>query len=524
MIKTPLIIGVYTCPKYSNRQKAVCNTWFKEIPDHITALFVMSDPGRPARIEGNTLFLDCPEGYEFLTVKTFRFVEFCLTHFDFEYIFKADDDTYLDILSFLQFKKQGDYIGRMVGSSDKDIDRTWHFGKFAESSLEKPYQGKFIAKWAAGGDGYFLSRRAAEFFNQHAKNLVNAELESPDYCGYEDKFVGDILSTKPELISQNAPLASFGSIHPATPTAMLALHQYSKKLRKPQEKTFRQTNPRENTPTKAESTTIIGIFTCPKNRFRAKVSRATWIKQVPENFKVLFVQGRSGVPPSIDDDVLYLDCPEAYEKLSEKTHKFFEYCVKNLEFEYIFKTDDDSYIDMEKFLKYDKKGGDYIGHFGKSENTKINRTWHYGKCTDKSYEVPYKGQYVCGWARGGGYFVSKRAASILVDKTSQAFKNELFEDKMVGEALTRDKSIKVVNTHYSEMGVLNPLLPKDMIYVQSILKDKKRIAREMKNLKEEVSGLKNQLADVKIARGNPISKTIRERSFFSPLKRWFSRQ
>jgi len=154
----------------------------------------------------------------------------------------------------------------------------------------------------------------------------------------------------------------------------------------------------------------------------------------------------------------------------------------------------------------------------------FDKTWHYGKCTDKSYEVPYEGRFVCRWALGGGYFVSKKAASIIVDKTSRAFKNELYEDKMVGEVLTRDKSIKVVKTRFFELGVINPLLPRDMIYVHAILKHKKKIAREKQNLQKEVGRLKKQLAEVKIAKGNPLSRTIRKRSFRSLLKRWFSRQ
>ena len=102
--------------------------------------------------------------------------------------------------------------------------------------------------------------------------------------------------------------------------------------------------------------------------------------------------------------------------------------------------------------------------------------------------------------------MSKRAASILVRETSQTFKSELFEDKMVGEALTRDSRIKVVHTSYSEMGVLNPLLPKDMAYVHSLLMEKGRIARETQNLREEVGRLKEQLADLRLATGTAINQ------------------
>ena len=90
-------------------------------------------------------------------------------------------------------------------------------------------------------------------------------------------------------------------------------------------------------------------------------------------------------------------------------------------------------------------------------DVQATRTWHYGKCTDKSYEVPYDGAFVCEWARGGGYLLSRRAVEILADKTAASYSDHLFEDKMVGEALTPDERIRKVRAHYVEMGILNPM-------------------------------------------------------------------
>ena len=246
---------------------------------------------------------------------------------------------------------------------------------------------------------------------------------------------------------------------------------------------------------------IIGVYTCHKYANRQKTVENTWFKEIPEHIRALFVRGDPGRSPRIEGNTLFLDCPEAYEKLSEKTHKFFKYCSDNLEFQYIFKTDDSSYIDLEKFLQLDKQGGDYIGFFDKTQDPNIDRTWHYGKCTDKSYEVPYEGHFVCSWARGGGYFVSQKAARILVDKTLRVFENELYEDKMVGEALTRDERLKVVDVPFYEMGVLKPMPHNIMHYVHSVLKEKQKIALENQNLKEEVDHLKKLLVNAEIQEG-----------------------
>ena len=244
---------------------------------------------------------------------------------------------------------------------------------------------------------------------------------------------------------------------------------------------------------------IIGVYTCPKFANRQKAIEATWFRDIPNYIKALFVRGDPGGVPRLEGSTLYLDCPEAYEKLAEKTHKFFKYCSDNFEFQYIFKTDDSSYIDLEKFLQLDKQGGDYIGFFDKSQDPNIDRTWHYGKCSDKSYEVPYKGHFVCSWARGGGYFVSQKASRILVEKTFRVFENELYEDKMVGEALTRDERLKVVDVPFYEMGVLKPMPHNIMHYVHSVLKEKQKFSLQNQNLKEEVDHLKNLLTKGDIA-------------------------
>jgi hypothetical protein len=56
---------------------------------------------------------------------------------------------------------------------------------------------------------------------------------------------------------------------------------------------------------------------------------------------------------------------------------------------------------------------------------------------------------------------------------------------MVGEALTLDPAIKVLRSQFAVMGVINPLLPKDMLYVQDLLLEKRRLADEVVALRKE---------------------------------------
>jgi len=218
---------------------------------------------------------------------------------------------------------------------------------------------------------------------------------------------------------------------------------------------------------------IIGVITCPNHENNASAIRATWLRGVPPEIRVFFVYGRPGSPASIEGDCIYLDCPEAYEHLPEKMHRFFEFCSNRLDFDFLLKIDDDSYVDIGTFLDFDTRGGDYIGLIRGMGDPRITRTWHYGKCTDKSYEIPYDGEYVCDWARGGGYLLSRKALNVLVEKTASMFSEHLFEDKMVGEALTLDDRIKKVHVNYVDMGILNPMPPHNMRFVYELLEARK---------------------------------------------------
>lgn len=229
---------------------------------------------------------------------------------------------------------------------------------------------------------------------------------------------------------------------------------------------------------------VIGVFNCPKYGFRVKGIRESWLKRVPANMKVFFVYGRPGNPASVERDIIYLDCPEAYEKLPEKTHRFLEFCLANFDFDYIFKTDDDSFIDFDRFLAFDLDSGDYIGQFKDNPLGEVGKTWHYGKCSDRSYEVPYEKEFVCGWATGGGYFLSRKGSEIAVEKTASRFSESLFEDMMIGEALTLDPRIKVVRTTFVDMGIINPLHAYDMKFIQDLLAERNALREEVRRIDE----------------------------------------
>ncbi len=208
------------------------------------------------------------------------------------------------------------------------------------------------------------------------------------------------------------------------------------------ESTFSPGEPLQNAaPHKKSYRLLIAVLTCPKNQARAQAVRDTWLSRpLPPDVLAFFVMGRPGQPPGFEGDTLYLDCPEAYERLPVKTWTLLEYCLANFEFEHILKCDDDNYISMPEMLSYPAHGKDYIGRF----YGRLTRNWHFGKCDDPALEVKYRGATPeCKWAAGAGYFVSRRAASIVIDRVTLANAyEELYEDVMVGVALRPTKASK----------------------------------------------------------------------------------
>lgn len=239
---------------------------------------------------------------------------------------------------------------------------------------------------------------------------------------------------------------------------------------------------------------LIGVLTCDKYIGRADGIRNSWLKLVPPNYRVLFIHGRPGQAEGVEGDCLYLDCPESYELLPRKVHAFLVYALRHFEFDYLFKTDDDTYLDLERFIAFDRQRADYIGQFREHPVAELGKTWHYGKCTNKAFEVPYERPFVCPWATGGGYFLSQSATRAAAIRTAATCTDSLFEDMMVGEALTLDPQLKVLMTRFAAMGVVNPLLPKDMLYLQDVVLERRRLAEEVRSLLIENALLRSGLA------------------------------
>lgn len=243
---------------------------------------------------------------------------------------------------------------------------------------------------------------------------------------------------------------------------------------------------------------IIVIPTCEKNKARLEAVQETWVKDLRENFKLLYVFARPDEKTELRGNYLYLDCPESYEEGPRKVIAIYNFLIKNFAFDYIYKCDDDTYVDLEKFVELNLEGKDYLGNFATDKKTAIDPTAHYGKCTNKLLEVPYRGKFIVPWARGGrGYILSRHATEELCRLTTNQDLEELFEDKMVGEVLSRAKNIKTLHFDKSQMPSLHPIQASEMYLIHSLHKTNRSLLKENPILKEKLLSLNASLEQQK---------------------------
>ncbi|MCR4415308.1 MAG: hypothetical protein NUV77_23090, partial [Thermoguttaceae bacterium] len=148
-------VGILHTPAHAARAENCRRTWLAHAPRQAIDYVFLVGNAAEFRREGDVLYLPCPDDYPSLPQKTRRFCQWALEHAAFDYLFKCDDDTYVDLA------KLADY------PAGRSFD----------------YAGCEYAGYASGGGGYLLSRRAAAVVRDH--------LEAP--TGNEDELVGRCL-------------------------------------------------------------------------------------------------------------------------------------------------------------------------------------------------------------------------------------------------------------------------------------------------------------------------------------------
>lgn len=203
------LVVIYSCRKYlDTRVAAIRNTWVQDlIARNIPYLILVGDGDDT--IDGDVLALNVSDKYEDLPKKTLKLFDWVLNNTAFQYVYKIDDDCYLEVPRFfdtLSYRKHF-YYGRVIHRDIGSMDRAWHQLKshslYAQKVLDKSPEPSV---YADGGGAYVLSRVAMLKLQEVSQTEAGQHLIAVSLM--EDKLVGDLLSMS-SIIPSNEDYESY---------------------------------------------------------------------------------------------------------------------------------------------------------------------------------------------------------------------------------------------------------------------------------------------------------------------------
>lgn len=148
---------------------------------------------------------------------------------------------------------------------------------------------------------------------------------------------------------------------------------------------------------------LVLVLSAVKNKIRRDTIRATWA-QAYSDVDIRFVVSKDQYLNSeklIHSDMLEVDIPDEYQLLSHKLLESFN-SVRNINFDYLLKCDDDTFVDVTKVineLETAPKNRFYWGYFDGNAHIKRAGKWKETEWILCDKYLPY--------ALGGGYVLSK---------------------------------------------------------------------------------------------------------------------
>ena len=140
----------------------------------------------------------------------------------------------------------------------------------------------------------------------------------------------------------------------------------------------------------------------------------------------------SGNENKINDNIIYVNVEDHWENLSKKLIIAYELIFNFKYFDFIYKVDDDFYdinINLsDEIFKYDYYGNIILKNFKKN--------YQFNKCFDQDLNtLEYENDFIAPYAAGGyGYLLSRKSVNIILENKDY-FKNEIYEDKAIGDIL-----------------------------------------------------------------------------------------
>ena len=191
------LVCIYSCqPNLQDRIPAMRAGWLSQL-DALGVPWLVMVGGGAGQREGDVVWLDAPDDYEGLPQKSLAMTRWVHRHTGFTRLLKIDDDCFLNPESyFLDLAALAhDYHGRPLPRVRGQMDRSWHMAKSrsprGQLELDKSPEP---ARYADGGSGYSLSRRAMAALIEAADSAEGQALERLSFM--EDKLIGDLLAMR----------------------------------------------------------------------------------------------------------------------------------------------------------------------------------------------------------------------------------------------------------------------------------------------------------------------------------------
>ena len=201
--------------------------------------------------------------------------------------------------------------------------------------------------------------------------------------------------------------------------------------------------------------TLVVVLSCQAYLdTRIPALRAGWLSTL-EALGVPYIIAVGGGDGRREGDIVYLDAPDDYEGLPQKTLATVRWVHDNTPFAHMIKIDDDCFLNAEEYFhSHSHTKFDYHGRALTRQPGQMDRTWHTAKSNslrgrfelDKS---PEPSTYADG---GSGYSLSRRAMAQLLGQSETPegqllIANSFMEDKMVGDLLA-PSGIRVSDEDY----------------------------------------------------------------------------
>jgi hypothetical protein len=147
-----LVIGLLSCDKHDDRDELVRQTWLKKTTELSIPVYFLRGGVSEFRQDGDTLYSPVPDTYTCLPQKTRAWMQWATENTHADFIFKADNDTFVVAERLLDFATE---------HADKEFWGNEPGGR---------WRG-----YPSGGGGYGVSRRAAAILADHMTAPSGAE-------------------------------------------------------------------------------------------------------------------------------------------------------------------------------------------------------------------------------------------------------------------------------------------------------------------------------------------------------------